>query len=191
MDLVRNLLFVLPSRVGDAAAWFPPLLARVAVGWTFVLTGWGKLGDIGSVVEFFRELGIPYPELQAPFVASVELVCGVLLVAGLMSRIAALPLIGTMVVAIATAQWPNVSSFGDLYGLSEFLYIVIFAWIAAAGPGPVALDTVVARAIERDSARKVAGDSARKLARDSARKVAGENDHRLARSTVSSARSLA
>jgi putative oxidoreductase len=175
MDLVRNLLFVLPSRAGDAAAWLPPLLARVAVGWTFVLTGWGKLGDIGSVVEFFRELGIPYPELQAPFVASVELVCGALLVAGLLSRIAALPLIGTMVVAIATAQWQNVSSFGDLYGLSEFLYIVIFAWIAAAGPGPVALDTVIVRAIDRDRARELAGDQ-----------VPG-----LVRTGVSSARSLA
>ncbi len=151
MELVRNLFYVLPSRVGTMAAWLPPLVARIAVGWTFAFTGWGKLQDIGSVVEFFRELGIPYPELQAPFVASVELVCGSLLVAGLFSRIAALPLIGTMVVAIATAQWGNVSSLGDLYGLSEFLYIVIFAWIAASGPGPVALDSIVEPALDRES----------------------------------------
>jgi putative oxidoreductase len=181
MDLVRNLLYVLPSRVGNAAAWFPPLLARVAVGWTFALTGWGKLGDIGSVVEFFRELGIPYPELQAPFVASVELVCGAMLVVGLLSRLAALPLIGTMVVAIATAQWQNVSSFGDLFGLSEFLYIVIFAWIAAAGPGPVALDTIVTRVIERRGDRT----------RESALAPSGGSDRRLGRAAVPSARSLA
>lgn len=143
MGLVRNLLFVLPSRAGAALAWLPPLVARVAVGWTFMLTGWGKLHDIGSVIEFFRELGIPYPELQAPFVASVELVCGTLLFAGLFSRIAALPLLGTMGVAIATALWANVDSFGALLGLSEFLYIVLFAWIAVAGPGPVALDSYV------------------------------------------------
>jgi putative oxidoreductase len=151
MEFVRNLLYVLPSRVGASLGWLPPLLARVAVGWTFVLTGWGKLHDLGSVIEFFRELGIPYPELQAPLVASVELGCGALLVAGLFSRIAALPLIGTMVVAIATAQWSNVATFGDLYGLTEFLYIVIFAWIATAGPGPVSLDSLVERAQGRSA----------------------------------------
>jgi putative oxidoreductase len=150
MDLVRNLLFVLPSRVGAVLAWLPPLVARVAVGWTFMQTGWGKLHDLGSVIDFFRELGIPYPELQAPFVASVELGCGTLLLVGLFSRIAALPLIGTMVVAIATAQWENVDSFGALFGLSEFLYIVIFAWIAVAGPGAVAVDSLVEPLLRRE-----------------------------------------
>lgn len=142
-QLARTLLYVLPARVGSALRWLPPLVARVAVGWTFMLTGWGKLHDLAKVVDFFRELGIPYPELQAPFVASVELGCGTLFLLGLFSRVAALPLIGTMVVAIATAQWENVASFGDLYGLTEFLYIVIFAWIAIGGPGAVALDPVV------------------------------------------------
>lgn len=152
MKLVRHLLYVLPARVGSFLGWLPPLVARIAVGWTFMLTGWGKLHDLDSVIGFFRELGIPYPELQAPFVASVELVCGTLFCVGLFSRIAALPLIGTMVVAIATAQWANVSSFGDLYGLTEFLYIVVFAWIAVSGPGAVALDPLVEHllGLERD-----------------------------------------
>ena len=157
MELVRHILLALPARVGDAFGWLPPLLARIAVGWTFLQTGWGKLHDLESVVGFFRELGIPYPELQAPFVASVELVCGTLLVLGLFSRVAALPLIGTMVVAIATAQWENVDSFGALFGLSEYLYIVIFAWIATSGAGPVALDPVVDRMLAgRDVSRTVA-----------------------------------
>jgi putative oxidoreductase len=164
MDLAYRFLFALPARVGAAFAWLPPLLARVAVGWTFVLTGWGKLHDLDPVIEFFRELGIPYPELQAPFVASVELVCGALLVAGLFSRLAALPLIGTMVVAIATAQWENVDSFGALYGLVEFLYIVVFAWIATAGPGPVALDAFVERALSSPSEAPAAVSSARSFA---------------------------
>jgi len=143
MELVHDLLFVLPSRVGTLLAWLPPLVARVAVGWTFMQTGWGKLQDLGPVIDFFRELGIPYPEMQAPFVASVELGCGTLVCVGLFSRIAALPLIGTMIVAIATALWADVHSLGDLFGLSEFLYIVIFAWIAIAGPGALAVDSLV------------------------------------------------
>ena len=129
-------------------------LARVSVGWIFVQTGWGKLSDLGPVVDFFRELGIPYPELQAPFVASVELVCGALLCIGLLSRIAALPLIGTMVVAIATAQWANVDSLGALLSLDEFLYIVVFAWIAASGPGAVAVDPVLARLLGIEDSRE-------------------------------------
>jgi putative oxidoreductase len=164
MEMLRYLLFVLPARVGSALEWLPPLAARVAVGWTFMLTGWGKLHDLDSVVGFFRELGIPYPEFQAPFVASVELVCGTLFCIGLFSRIAALPLIGTMVVAIATAQWKDVSSFGDLYGLVEFLYIVIFAWIAISGPGPIALDTLVERLFSGDQRVHQSVSSARSFA---------------------------
>ena len=164
MNLLRNLFFVLPARVGSALAWLPPLVARVAVGWTFMQTGWGKLHDLGPVVDFFRELGIPYPELQAPFVASVELVGGTLLCVGLLSRVAALPLIGTMVVAIATAQWENVDSFGALYGLTEFLYIVVFAWIAASGPGPVALDPILERLLGRERVSGASVPSARSFA---------------------------
>jgi putative oxidoreductase len=160
--MVRSLLFELPGRVGSAVAWFPPLLARVAVGWTFMLTGWGKLHDLESVTAFFRELGIPFAEIQAPFVASVELVCGTLFCIGLASRVAALPLIGTMVVAIATAQWSQVTTLGDLYGLVEFLYLVIFAWIAASGPGPVSVDALICAARQDDNPPMVS--SARSLA---------------------------
>jgi putative oxidoreductase len=164
MDRIRYVLFELPARVGNALAWLPVLVARVAVGWTFMQTGWGKLHDLGKVVDFFRELGIPYPELQAPFVASVELTCGTLFLLGLLSRVAALPLVGTMVVAIATAQWENVTSLGDLYGLTEFLYIVIFLWVAGSGPGPVALDPFVERLLARDRGSSSAVSSARSFA---------------------------
>lgn len=164
MELLQKVLFEWPARVGSQMAWLPPLLARIAVGWTFMLTGRGKLHDLDSVIAFFRELGIPYPELQAPFVASVELVCGTLFCIGLASRLAALPLIGTMVVAIATAQWTNVESFGDLYGLVEFLYIVVFAWIATSGPGPVSVDALLERTSSANDDALAAVSSARSLA---------------------------
>ena len=164
MEMLHKLFYVLPARVGSLLEWLPPLVARVAVGWTYMQTGWGKLHDLGPVIDFFRELGIPAPELQAPFVASVELVCGTLFFAGLFSRIAALPLIGTMVVAIATALWKDVDSAGALFGLSEFLYIVIFAWIATSGPGPVALDPFVEKLLAGDSRSGHEVSSARSFA---------------------------
>ena len=47
-----------------------------------------------------------------------------------------------MIVAIATAQWPQVDSSAALLGLVETLYIVLFAWLAIAGPGPLSIDAL-------------------------------------------------
>jgi putative oxidoreductase len=133
--------------------WLPPLAARVAVGLVFVTAGWGKLQNLDRVVEFFASLGIPAPELQAPFVATVELVGGLLLVAGLGTRLVAVPLAATMAVAIATALWPDLEGTVDLLGKSELVYIVVFAWLAVAGAGAVSLDALVARSLGREPDR--------------------------------------
>lgn len=144
-DTVRRRLLAL----AEALRFLPPLLARIAVGLVFVNTGWGKLHDLASVTNFFRELGIPYPELQAPFVASVEFVCGGLVLVGLGARFAAVMLMSTMVVAIKTAILPDVTGLVDLLGKVEVLYLVIFAWIAIAGAGAVSLDALVGRLFDR------------------------------------------
>jgi putative oxidoreductase len=125
--------------------WAPPLLARLVIGAIFVPTGWGKLHNLPDIVSFFRELGIPYPELQAPFVSSIELVCGALVLVGLATRLAAVPLIGTMVVAIATAVWPQLDSARELFGKEELHYIALLAYLVVNGPGLVALDGLIAR----------------------------------------------
>jgi putative oxidoreductase len=145
----------LSERLSMPFRWLPATLARIAVGWVFASTGWGKLQNLEQVTGFFAELGIPYPELQAPFVAGTELVCGALVLVGLLTRAAAVPLIGTMIVAIATAQWPQVESLAGLLGLVETLYIVLFAWLAIAGPGPLSIDALGRRALT--NARSVEG----------------------------------
>ncbi len=141
-------LLDLTERLATPFRWLPPTLARIAVGWVFVGTGWGKLQNLEPVIQFFTDLGIPFPQLQAPFVASTELVCGALLLAGFFTRAAAVPLIATMIVAIATAQWPQVETLSDLLGLVETLYIVLFVWLAIAGPGPLSLDALGRRMSE-------------------------------------------
>ena len=142
-SILSTLLYELPEAVAARLGWLAPLLARIAVGYVFLVTGWGKLNALDQIIDYFRTLGIPYPELQAPFVATVELVCGTMILVGLFTRIAALPLIGTMVVATATAQWPSVTNLAGFLGLVEVLYVVFFVWLAIAGPGPVSLDAVV------------------------------------------------
>src|SRR5215472_13071760 len=54
----------------------------------------------------FAAIGIPYPELMGPFVGAVEMVCGALIIAGLLTRLAAVPLLVIMVVAIVSTKVP-------------------------------------------------------------------------------------
>ena len=83
----------------------PFLLAvRLYWGWQFMQTGWGKLTDIGKVVGFFTDLGIPAPALNAYFVSALEFGGGVLLILGFGSRLIALPLVIDMLVAYITAD---------------------------------------------------------------------------------------
>jgi len=148
---VRRLILSVTSRLW----WLPPTVARLTVGWVFLLSGWGKLHNLPKIVEFFRSLGIPAPEFQAPFASANEFVCGALLLAGLFSRVATIPLMITMVVALVTAQRGNIGSLNDLFGLVEYLYIALLGWIAVAGPGPLSLDALLVRI-----GRRQAGTSA-------------------------------
>lgn len=143
MNVISNVLIAGPARIAAPIAWFGPLLARVAVGWVFLWSGWGKLGALPLVIENFRGWGIPSPELLAPFVSGVEFVGGILLVLGLFTRIAAVPLAITMIVAIKSVLWDQVGSLVDLLGLSEFAYLAIFVWLALAGAGAVSLDRLL------------------------------------------------
>jgi putative oxidoreductase len=130
-------------------ACLPPLLARVTVGWVFVESGWGKLHHLDKVTAFFTDLGLPAPGFQAHLVATTEFAGGLLLLAGLFTRIAAVPLTLIMFVAIATAKKDELHGFSDLIGFSEYLYMVLLVWLIVAGPGLIALDALLARRLKR------------------------------------------
>jgi putative oxidoreductase len=136
----------LPSHVEDArrlvkrAEFLGPLLARLVVGAAFVGTGWGKLHSLDKVAEFFVSLHIPAPHFQAALVASVEFFGGLALIVGLFTRLAAIPLAVTMLVAILTAKLPGAEGFFDVVGFEELTYFVVFAWLVLAGAGRASLD---------------------------------------------------
>jgi putative oxidoreductase len=134
--------------VSDRLRWLPPTVARLTIGLVFVQSGWGKFTNIQKVVGFFTELGIPAPEFQARLAASAELVCGALVLVGLFTRVATLPLIVTMIVAIWTAKRGDIHELSDLFGMGEYLFIVILLWLGAYGAGPLSLDAVLARRLE-------------------------------------------
>ena len=130
----------------DSTQWVARLLVRIAVGLEFFGSGLGKLGKLSGLIEYFRSLGIPAPEIQAPFVASTELVCGMLIAVGLATRPAALMLCGVLTVAIVTAAAPEKHITANWHGLLEFFYLpevllfLLLAWLIFAGPGRASLD---------------------------------------------------
>ena len=54
----------------------------------------------------FTKIGIPYPDLMGPFVGAVEIICGTLIIVGLLTRLAAVPLIIIMIVALISTKLP-------------------------------------------------------------------------------------
>jgi putative oxidoreductase len=133
------------SRVTSSFGWLPPTLARITLGGVFLSSGWGKLHNLPKVIAFFTELGIPAPQFQAGMVATFELLCGALILMGLLTRLAVLPLIAIMVVALLTAKASEIQGPSDLFGLSEYLYVVLLVWLGVSGAGPLSVDRLLAR----------------------------------------------
>jgi putative oxidoreductase len=124
----------------EGFSWMGPLAVRLSLGAVFLGTGWGKLHNLGQVTSFFTDLGIPFPAAQAALVSGVELVGGTLILLGLFTRFAALPLMGTMVVAILTAKRPEIDGLRSLLAFEEFTYLAGFLWLLVAGAGKASLD---------------------------------------------------
>jgi putative oxidoreductase len=137
--------------------WLALLVARLTVGVEFVSTGWGKVHNLDKVIGYFGELGIPAPAINATFASYTELVCGSLLVLGLASRLAACPLIVTMIVAIITAKKDELHGVTDLVGFVEWTYIAILGTVVVFGPGLVSADTFVGKALRGRSAESSRG----------------------------------
>ena len=144
MDRIAALRAHLLAAVGRVQ-WLAPLLARLAVGLVFMSTGWGKVHHLEKVTSFFQQLGIPAPGFNAVLVGYSELICGTLLVVGLVTRLAAIPLVISMVVAILTAKLADIHSLFDLVGFDEFTYLCVLVVIAIIGPGAASLDHLLAR----------------------------------------------
>jgi len=85
----------------------PILIVRIVVGSIFLLEGILKFiipATFGA--GRFARVGIPAPEMMEPFVGTVEVVCGILVLLGLGTRLAAIPLMIVMVVALLTTKLP-------------------------------------------------------------------------------------
>lgn len=140
MNFVINLLILWPKKIALHFEWAGPLIARIVVGYTFMLTGWGKLNNLPFVIENFKSWGIPYPEFMTPFVASWEFFGGLGLILGLMTRICSGALAVVMVVAIISAKLADIDSLETLLGFEEATYFAVFTWLAISGAGKASVD---------------------------------------------------
>jgi uncharacterized membrane protein YphA (DoxX/SURF4 family) len=83
------------------------LLIRLAVGLIFFTQGILKFTDPNMGVLRFTRIGFPVPGFTAHFVGAFEIVCGLLVLLGLLTRLAALPLLIVISTAIATTKIPE------------------------------------------------------------------------------------
>jgi len=164
LTTIKNLLERLRA-TADRLTFIGPTLARLTVGLVFIGTGWGKLHSLGDVTDFFASLHIPAPGFNARLAASTEFFGGVLVLVGLGTRLASLPLAFTMIVAILTAKRADINGLTALVGFEEWSYLVFFIWLAVAGAGPLSLDNVVWRFLGRKSSAAGGGGLPKPLLR--------------------------
>ena len=143
------LLFNAPSRrqIDTALA-----VLRVVLGVTFILHGGQKLFVFGfdGVTGAFTQMGIPAPGFFGPFVALVEFFGGIAITLGLLTRLAALGIAATMVVAILTVHLKN--GFFAPTGV-EFPLSLLGSAIAliVAGAGAFSLDALVGKKLSGEA----------------------------------------
>lgn len=125
------------------------LLIRVLVGWVFLSEGIQKFLFPDSLgVGRFVKIGIPWPRVMAPFVGVVEIVCGTLLLIGFLTRLAAVPLLIDICVALYATKIITFAKNGFWSTLHEartdvsMLLGLIF--LLLVGGGSLALDARLA-----------------------------------------------
>ncbi|HMN68677.1 MAG TPA: DoxX family protein [Bdellovibrionales bacterium] len=128
--------------------WNSIILIRILVGCVFLSEGIQKFLFAESVgAGRFEKIGLPAPEITASFVGSVEIVCGILVLLGLFTRIAVVPLICIMLTAIATTKIPILleSGFWKMAhdSRTDFSMLLSSIFLLVNGAGPLSLDRII------------------------------------------------
>lgn len=132
---------------GDGSAAI--IFIRIGVGLVFLLEGVKKFLFPGAWgVGRFVKIGILAPSVTAPFVGSVEVVCGVLVLVGLVTRLAAVPLLIDITVAILTTKIPILLAKGfwpmEAEARTDFAMLIGLLFLLAVGAGRWSLDARLA-----------------------------------------------
>jgi len=119
----------------------------LAVGLIFITQGVLKYTDSNMGVSRFTKIGFSHPAFTAHFVGTFEMVCGFLVLIGLVTRIAAVPLLIVICTAIATTKIPEFSrpSQGFWFMVSDartdFAMLMSLLFLIVAGSGSWSFDS--------------------------------------------------
>jgi uncharacterized membrane protein YphA (DoxX/SURF4 family) len=130
------------------------LLICILVGWVFLSEGVQKFLFPDSLgVGRFVKIGIPWPQIMAPFVGVIEIVCGALLIVGLVTRLASIPLLINILVAIATTKLPMLPKSGFWATMHEartdFCMLLGLIFLLIVGSGSLSFDDRLSRQPDR------------------------------------------
>ena len=137
------------------------LFLRLMAGGVFLWEGILKFVYVNQGVGRFTKLGMPFPHFTADFVGYLEIVGGLLLLSGLMTRLIAIPFIIEMIVAILSTKIsmylgtsplplppspPQVGMWAVLHEVrSEYAQLLTSAFLLINGPGKWSLDALLQR----------------------------------------------
>lgn len=137
------------------------LLLRLMAGGVFLSEGILKFVYRNQGVGRFTKLGFPYPHVTASFIGGLEIVGGILLITGLLTRWAAIPFIVEMIVAILCTKIslylgtsplplppapPTVGIWAVLHETrSDWAQLLTVGFLMLAGPGRWSIDALFAQ----------------------------------------------
>lgn len=136
------------SRLASASGPRSAALIRLAVGAVFLSERLQKFLDPAARgAGRFAKIGLPEPTLLGLFVGSFEVVCGALVLVGALTRLAALPLMTIMLVALAATKWPILHDRGFWDAAHEartdWAMLLGSLFLMIAGSGPWSLDRLM------------------------------------------------
>jgi putative oxidoreductase len=124
----------------------PVLFIRLAVGLIFLTQGVLKYTEPKMGLIRFTHIGFPYPGFTALFVGGFEIVCGLLVLLGLFTRLATLPLLAVISTAIGTTKVPELFRSGQGFGFmisdarTDFAMMCCLLFLLCSGSGRWSLD---------------------------------------------------
>ena len=150
------------------------VLLRLMAGGVFLWEGMLKFVFANQGVGRFTKLGIPAPALTANFIGILEIVGGILIIAGFLTRLIAVPFIIEMIVAMVSTKIsmyfgtsplplppvpPQIGLWAVLHEIrSEYAQIMVVLFLLIVGPGRWSLDALLLRR-EKKASRQLIPDA--------------------------------
>lgn len=138
------------EKAGSGNASSAVLAIRLMIGGVFFLEGVKKFLFVEQWgAGRFTRIGIPAPHVMGPFVGAVEITCGLLVLFGLRTRLASIPLLAVICTAIATTKIPILLKSGfwpmEAEARTDFAMLMGLIFLLLAGSGACSLDARFSR----------------------------------------------